>query len=113
MSVLAERGFEPWFLVPHSNHDTVLALFILFSSLLAILGLMHTQKSLVIINVDIGPCMVDSQLRMTLQWLSASEAEVAELRFDEAAPNELVLVSNKSAVATNRDWPCASQLVSQ
>ncbi|XP_063160635.1 A-kinase anchor protein 11 [Candoia aspera] len=50
-------------------------------------------KALVIVNVDIGPCMVDSQLRMTLQWLSASEADVTELRFHDDAPVEFVLLS--------------------
>ncbi|XP_007425894.1 A-kinase anchor protein 11 isoform X1 [Python bivittatus] len=50
-------------------------------------------KALVIVNVDIGPCMVDSQLRMTLQWLSASEADVAELRFHDDTPVEFVLLS--------------------
>ncbi|XP_070607489.1 A-kinase anchor protein 11 isoform X2 [Erythrolamprus reginae] len=51
------------------------------------------SRALVIVNVDVGPCMVDPQLRMTLQWLSASEAEVPELRFHEDTPGELVLLS--------------------
>ncbi|XP_053162438.1 A-kinase anchor protein 11 isoform X2 [Hemicordylus capensis] len=58
-------------------------------------GLRHTGKALLIVNVDIGPCMVDSQLRTALQWLSASEAEVAELHFYDDSPNEFVLLSNK------------------
>ncbi|XP_026561126.1 A-kinase anchor protein 11 isoform X2 [Pseudonaja textilis] len=51
------------------------------------------SKALVLVNVDVGPCMVDPQLRMTLQWLSASEADVPELRFHEDAPREFVLLS--------------------
>ncbi|KAJ6661671.1 hypothetical protein lerEdw1_013193 [Lerista edwardsae] len=58
-------------------------------------GLGHTGKALVIINVDIGACMMDSQLRMTLQWLSASEAEVAELHFHGDAAKEFVILSKK------------------
>ncbi|XP_048349075.1 A-kinase anchor protein 11 isoform X2 [Sphaerodactylus townsendi] len=60
-----------------------------------ILGLECKGKSLVIINVDLEPCLVDLQLRRTLQWLSASEAEVAELRFHDAAPKEFVLLSKR------------------
>lgn len=66
-------------------------------SVFLVIALGHTGKALVIINVDIGPCMMDSQLRMTLQWLSASEAEVAKLHFHGDAPKEFVIVSNKSA----------------
>ncbi|XP_062982038.1 A-kinase anchor protein 11 isoform X2 [Elgaria multicarinata webbii] len=58
-------------------------------------GLASTGKALVIVNVDIGPCMVDSQLRTTLQWLTASEAEVAELHFHDGAPKEFLLLSKK------------------
>lgn len=58
-------------------------------------GLGHTRKALAIINVDIGPCMMDSQLRMTLQWLSASEVEVAELHFHGDAPKEFVILSKR------------------
>ncbi|KAM3837243.1 A-kinase anchor protein 11 isoform 2-T4 [Vipera latastei] len=50
-------------------------------------------QALVIVNVDVGPCTVDPQLRMTLQWLSASEADVAELRFHDDTPGEFVLLS--------------------
>ncbi|XP_077200184.1 A-kinase anchor protein 11 isoform X2 [Paroedura picta] len=50
-------------------------------------------KSLVIINVDLEPYLVDSQLRMTLQWLSASQAGVAELHFHDAVPKEFILLS--------------------
>nr|XP_056717850.1 A-kinase anchor protein 11 [Euleptes europaea] len=60
-----------------------------------ILGLGCKGKSLVIINVDLEPCLVDSQLRMTLQWLSASEAEVAELYFHDDVPKEFVLLSKR------------------
>ncbi|KAH0624438.1 hypothetical protein JD844_031867 [Phrynosoma platyrhinos] len=52
-----------------------------------------TEKTLVIINVDIGPHIVDSQLRMTLQWLSASETEVTELHFHDDVPEDFILVS--------------------
>ncbi|XP_039222633.1 A-kinase anchor protein 11 isoform X3 [Crotalus tigris] len=48
-------------------------------------------QALVVVNVDVGPCTVDPQLRMTLQWLSASEAGVAELRFRDDTPGEFVL----------------------
>lgn len=41
--------------------------------------------------------MMDSQLRMTLQWLSASEVEVAELHFHGDAPKEFVIVSSKNS----------------
>ncbi|XP_054830193.1 A-kinase anchor protein 11 isoform X2 [Eublepharis macularius] len=58
-------------------------------------GLGCKEKSLVIINVDMQPCLVDSQLRMTLQWLSASEADVAELHFHDAVPKEFVLLSKR------------------
>ncbi|XP_058040700.1 A-kinase anchor protein 11 isoform X2 [Ahaetulla prasina] len=51
------------------------------------------SKALVVVNVDVGPCMVDPQLRMTLQWLSASEADVPELCFHEDTPGEFVLLS--------------------
>ncbi|XP_060089559.1 A-kinase anchor protein 11 [Heteronotia binoei] len=60
-----------------------------------ILVLGRKEKSLVILNVDLEPCLVDSQLRMTLQWLSASQAEVAELRFHDAVPKEFVLLSKR------------------
>uniref|UniRef100_A0A8C6YA27 Uncharacterized protein n=1 Tax=Naja naja TaxID=35670 RepID=A0A8C6YA27_NAJNA len=57
--------------------------------------LVKPSKALVLVNVDVGPCMVDPQLRMMLQWLSASEADVPELRFHEDAPGEFILVSSK------------------
>ncbi|XP_013908379.1 PREDICTED: A-kinase anchor protein 11 [Thamnophis sirtalis] len=56
-------------------------------------GLRKPSKALVIVNVDVGPCAVDPQLRMTLQWLSASEADVPELRFHEDTPGEFLLLS--------------------
>ncbi|XP_042313543.1 A-kinase anchor protein 11 isoform X2 [Sceloporus undulatus] len=52
-----------------------------------------TEKTLVIINVDIGPHILDSQLRMTLQWLSASETEVTELHFHDDVPEDFILIS--------------------
>jgi A-kinase anchor protein 11 len=39
------------------------------------------------------PCTVDPQLRIILQWLVASEAEVAELYFHDSAKKEFMLVS--------------------
>ncbi|XP_044304139.1 A-kinase anchor protein 11 isoform X3 [Varanus komodoensis] len=52
-------------------------------------------KALTVANVDIGPCVVDSQLRMTLQWLTASEAEVSELHFRDSAPKDFVPLSKQ------------------
>ena len=59
-----------------------------------ITGLGSTKRTLVIINLDVGPQMIDSQLRMALQWLIASEIDVAELHFHNDVPKEFVLVSN-------------------
>lgn len=39
------------------------------------------------------PCAVDPQLRMVLQWLVASEADVAELSFHDSAKKEFIRVS--------------------
>nr|XP_060625227.1 A-kinase anchor protein 11 isoform X1 [Anolis sagrei ordinatus] len=54
-----------------------------------------TENALVIVNVDVGPHVVDSQLRMTLQWLSASETEVTELHFQDDVPEDFILLSKK------------------
>uniref|UniRef100_A0A6J0UGT6 A-kinase anchor protein 11 isoform X1 n=1 Tax=Pogona vitticeps TaxID=103695 RepID=A0A6J0UGT6_9SAUR len=56
-------------------------------------GLGSTKRTLVIINLDVGPQMIDSQLRMALQWLIASEIDVAELHFHNDVPKEFVLFS--------------------
>jgi A-kinase anchor protein 11 len=44
-------------------------------------------------NIDMEPGAVDPQLRIILQWLIASEAEVAELYFQDSAKKEFILVS--------------------
>lgn len=44
-------------------------------------------------NIDVEPGAVDPQLRIILQWLIASEAEVGELYFQDSAKKEFVLVS--------------------
>uniref|UniRef100_A0A8D0GPI7 A-kinase anchoring protein 11 n=1 Tax=Sphenodon punctatus TaxID=8508 RepID=A0A8D0GPI7_SPHPU len=60
-----------------------------------ILGLGPVGKTLVIANVDVEPFRVDSQLRVALQWLAASEIEVSELCFHETVTKEFVLLSKK------------------
>ncbi|XP_027630380.1 A-kinase anchor protein 11 isoform X2 [Tupaia chinensis] len=50
-------------------------------------------KSLLITNIDMEPCPVDPQLRIILQWLLASEAEVAELYFHDSSKKEFMLLS--------------------
>ena len=50
-------------------------------------------KTLLITNIDMEPCTVDPQLRIILQWLIASEAEVAELYFHDSAKKEFMQVS--------------------
>lgn len=50
-------------------------------------------KTLLIMNIDMEPGAVDPQLRIILQWLIASEAEVAELYFQDSAKKEFILVS--------------------
>lgn len=57
------------------------------------LGLEPEGKTLLITNIDMEPCTVDPQLRIILQWLVASEAEVAELYFHDSAKKEFILVS--------------------
>lgn len=39
------------------------------------------------------PCTVEPQLRIILQWLVASEADVAELYFHDSAKKEFMQVS--------------------
>uniref|UniRef100_A0A8D0GQT0 A-kinase anchoring protein 11 n=1 Tax=Sphenodon punctatus TaxID=8508 RepID=A0A8D0GQT0_SPHPU len=58
-------------------------------------GLGPVGKTLVIANVDVEPFRVDSQLRVALQWLAASEIEVSELCFHETVTKEFVLLSKK------------------
>ncbi|XP_069882797.1 A-kinase anchor protein 11 isoform X2 [Dipodomys merriami] len=52
-------------------------------------------KTLLITNIDMEPCTVDPQLRIILQWLVASEAEVAELCVHDSAKKEFILLSKQ------------------
>ncbi|OCT92697.1 A-kinase anchor protein 11 isoform X2 [Xenopus laevis] len=52
-------------------------------------------KTLLIRNVDMGPYVIESQLRTTLQWIVASEAGVSELHFVEGDKKELLAVSRR------------------
>uniref|UniRef100_A0A2I3SPN9 A-kinase anchoring protein 11 n=1 Tax=Pan troglodytes TaxID=9598 RepID=A0A2I3SPN9_PANTR len=54
-----------------------------------------TTNTLLITNIDMEPCTVDPQLRIILQWLIASEAEVAELYFHDSANKEFMLLSKQ------------------
>uniref|UniRef100_A0A8C9DEL0 A-kinase anchoring protein 11 n=1 Tax=Prolemur simus TaxID=1328070 RepID=A0A8C9DEL0_PROSS len=58
-------------------------------------GLRQDGKTLLITNIDMEPCTVDPQLRIILQWLVASEAEVAELYFHDSAKKEFILLSKR------------------
>ncbi|XP_047408364.1 A-kinase anchor protein 11 isoform X1 [Sciurus carolinensis] len=58
-------------------------------------GLEQDGKFLLITNIDMEPCTVDPQLRIILQWLVASEAEVAELYFHDSSKKEFVLLSKR------------------
>lgn len=59
---------------------------------MSILGLEQDRKILLITNIDMEPCTVDPQLRIILQWLVASEAEVAELCLHDSAKKEFMQV---------------------
>ena len=48
---------------------------------------------MLIMNIDTEPGAVDPQLRIILQWLVASEAEVEELYFHDSSKKEFILVS--------------------
>uniref|UniRef100_A0A8C3VM11 A-kinase anchoring protein 11 n=1 Tax=Catagonus wagneri TaxID=51154 RepID=A0A8C3VM11_9CETA len=52
-------------------------------------------KTLLITNIDMEPCTVDPQLRIILQWLVASEAEVAELYFHDSSKKEFIRLSKR------------------
>uniref|UniRef100_A0A8D1Z2Q6 A-kinase anchor 110kDa C-terminal domain-containing protein n=1 Tax=Sus scrofa TaxID=9823 RepID=A0A8D1Z2Q6_PIG len=52
-------------------------------------------KTLLISNIDMEPCTVDPQLRVILQWLVASEAEVAELYFHDSSKKEFIRLSKR------------------
>ncbi|XP_055965882.1 A-kinase anchor protein 11 isoform X2 [Sorex fumeus] len=58
-------------------------------------GLEQVGKTLLISNIDMEPCTVDPQLRIILQWLIASEAEVSELYFHDSAKKEFILLSKQ------------------
>ncbi|XP_012578699.1 PREDICTED: A-kinase anchor protein 11 isoform X2 [Condylura cristata] len=58
-------------------------------------GLEQDGKTLLITNIDMEPCTVDPQLRIILQWLIASEAEVTELYFHDSAKKDFILLSKQ------------------
>ncbi|XP_021573582.1 A-kinase anchor protein 11 [Carlito syrichta] len=58
-------------------------------------GLGQGEKTLLITNIDMEPCTIDPQLRIILQWLVASEAEVAELYFHDSTKKEFILLSKR------------------
>nr|KAF6427105.1 A-kinase anchoring protein 11 [Rousettus aegyptiacus] len=58
-------------------------------------GLEQDGKTLLITNIDMEPCTVDPQLRVILQWLVASEVEVAQLAFHDSAKKEFVRLSKR------------------
>ncbi|XP_058897698.1 A-kinase anchor protein 11 isoform X2 [Kogia breviceps] len=58
-------------------------------------GSEQDENTLLITNVDTEPCTVDPQLRIILQWLVASEAEVAELYFHDSAKKEFIQLSKR------------------
>ncbi|KAM5311866.1 A-kinase anchor protein 11 isoform 1-T1 [Glossophaga mutica] len=58
-------------------------------------GLGQDGKTLLITNIDLEPCTIDPQLRIILQWLVASEAEVTELSFHDSAKKEFIQLSKR------------------
>uniref|UniRef100_A0A673SNR0 A-kinase anchoring protein 11 n=1 Tax=Suricata suricatta TaxID=37032 RepID=A0A673SNR0_SURSU len=58
-------------------------------------GLEQDRKVLCITNIDLEPCTVDPQLRIILQWLVASEAEVTELYLHDSAKKEFIQLSKR------------------
>ncbi|NXF03986.1 AKA11 protein, partial [Smithornis capensis] len=64
-------------------------------------GLEQIRKTLSIVNIDLERNLVDPQLRAALQWLAASETEVSDLHFRDAATREFVLLSRR---LQERDW---------
>ncbi|XP_070656125.1 A-kinase anchor protein 11 isoform X3 [Bos indicus] len=58
-------------------------------------GLEQDGKTLLITNIDMEPCTVDPQLRIILQWLVASEAEVAELYFHDSTKKEFMQLTKR------------------
>ncbi|XP_027729346.1 A-kinase anchor protein 11 isoform X2 [Vombatus ursinus] len=64
-------------------------------------GLEKVGKKLLIVNIDMASCDVDSQLRLALQWLAASEAEVEQLYFHDSAKKEFMLLSKR---VREKEW---------
>ncbi|XP_078003738.1 A-kinase anchor protein 11 isoform X2 [Phascolarctos cinereus] len=64
-------------------------------------GLEKVGKKLLIVNIDTASCVVDSQLRLALQWLAASEAEVEQLYLHDSAKKEFMLLSKR---VREKEW---------
>ncbi|XP_044523321.1 A-kinase anchor protein 11 [Gracilinanus agilis] len=64
-------------------------------------GLEKVGKKLLIVNIDMAPCSVDPQLRLALQWLAASEAEVEQLYFHDSARKDFMLLSKR---VREKEW---------
>ncbi|XP_025890277.1 A-kinase anchor protein 11 isoform X4 [Nothoprocta perdicaria] len=67
----------------------------------AVEGVEQARWTLAIMNVDLEPNIVDPQLRAALQWLAASETEVAALHFYDTAAREFAFLSRR---LRERDW---------
>ncbi|NXJ61166.1 AKA11 protein, partial [Rostratula benghalensis] len=67
----------------------------------AVEGSEQIRKTLAIVNIDLEPNLVDPQLRAALQWLAASETEVSDLHFHDAAAKEFVFLSRR---LRERNW---------
>ncbi|KFP44138.1 A-kinase anchor protein 11, partial [Chlamydotis macqueenii] len=67
----------------------------------AVEGLEQIRKTLAVVNIDLEPNLVDLQIRAALQWLAASETEVADLHFRDTATREFVFLSRR---LRERDW---------
>ncbi|NXN21410.1 AKA11 protein, partial [Nycticryphes semicollaris] len=67
----------------------------------AVEGSEQIRKTLAILNIDLEPNLVDPQLRAALQWLVASETEVADLHFHDTAAREFVFLSRR---LRERNW---------
>nr|XP_019605348.1 PREDICTED: A-kinase anchor protein 11 isoform X1 [Rhinolophus sinicus]XP_019605349.1 PREDICTED: A-kinase anchor protein 11 isoform X1 [Rhinolophus sinicus]XP_019605350.1 PREDICTED: A-kinase anchor protein 11 isoform X1 [Rhinolophus sinicus]XP_019605351.1 PREDICTED: A-kinase anchor protein 11 isoform X1 [Rhinolophus sinicus] len=70
-------------------------------------GLEPGGNPLLVTNIDMEPCAVDPQLRMVLQWLVASEADVAELSFHDSAKKEFIRLSKR---LQEKGWKVGSLL---
>ncbi|KAM4859906.1 A-kinase anchor protein 11 isoform 2-T4 [Thomomys bottae] len=67
----------------------------------------QSRKTLLITNIDMEPFTVDPQLRIILQWLVASEAEVAELCVHDAAKKEFIRLSKQ---LQEKEWKAGDLL---